>query len=185
MKRIIAVVVGVLVIYAAWHLSQPDPPPSSGGQTSRPTRAAADAAAPSSTSAMPASPPWVNIGEDAPTKAGYWAQISDPTRSDLPVPLASEASAMGAALVRADVTGDGRDAFYGYWGVGRAQPCCRNVVIHAAGASSTTTSGVVQVAVIWSAERLDGQLVTEETTVVFLAHRGTIWVPLHSWELTA
>lgn len=133
-----------------------------------------------------ASPPWAVIGEDAPTKAGYWAQLSDPARSDLGPAVATETSRLGAALLRADATGEGRDAFYGYWGTGRAQPCCTNVVVHAAGASSTGHPDVVQVAVIWSASRLDGgPAVVEQTTVFYFARRGTQWVPLHSWELSS
>ena len=131
------------------------------------------------------SPPWAGIGEDAPTKAGYWAQLSDPGRSNLGVAVAAETSRLGAALVRADATGEGRDAFYGYWGAGRAQPCCANVVFHAAGASATQHPDVVHVAVIWSAQRAGGSAVSEETTVVYFARQVTQWVALHSWELPA
>ena len=97
--------------------------------------------------------------------------------------MAAEASRLGAALVRADATGEGRDAFYGYWGAGRAQPCCADVVVHAAGASATRYPDVAQVAVIWSAQRANGGAVSEQTTVVYFARRGLEWVAVHSWEL--
>lgn len=189
MRRALAAVGAVGALMALWFvLRAPGPaePARSvvgGGGGSQP--AAPTPAGPGSdiTTTLPP-PPWAAIGEDAPTKAGYWAQLSDPARSHLGPAVAAETSRLGAALVRADATGEGRDTFYGYWGTGRAQPCCTNVVVHAAGASSTAHPDVVQVAVIWSATRLDGgPAVSEQTTVVYFARRGTQWVAVHSWEL--
>ena len=188
MKRTLAAIAVVVTFVGAWGLLRPH------GST-RPLTSTAAGGAPaqsmgsgpsSPTTTTVAPPPWAGIGEDAPTRAGYWAQLSDPARSDLGPAVAAETSRLGAALLRADATGQGRDAFYGYWGSGRAQPCCTNVVVHAAGASSTQYPDVVQVAVIWSATRLDGgPAVSEQTTVFYFARRGTEWVPLHSWELAS
>jgi hypothetical protein len=179
----------VVVVVGAWCLlgpvqAQRQPRPvAAGGAAQAPIPSPLLGVAPTTTTS--ASPPWAGIGEDAPTKAGYWAQLSDPARSDLGPAVAAETSRLGATLVRADVTGEGRDAFYGYWGAGRAQPCCAGVVVHAAGASSTAHPDTVQVAVIWSATRLDGgPAVVEQTTVVYFARRGTHWVAVHSWELS-
>ena len=187
MRRGLAAVVVAAACIAAWYPLRPR-----GG--ARPVVHTAARGAPaqtrsgsiptSSTTTAVAAAPWASIGEDAPTKAGYWARLSDPARSDLGPAVAAETSGLGAALLRADATGQGRDAFYGYWGSGRAQPCCANVVVHAAGASATKHPDIVQVAVIWSATRLDGgPAVTEQTTVLYFTRRGTQWVPLHSWEL--
>ena len=191
MKRVLAAAALAVVVafVGAWtHLRPPGtsrPIPSTAGD-GVPAQAPPASPAMSTTSTTPSRPPWARIGEDAPTKAGYWAQLSDPARSDLGPAVAAETSRLGAALLRADATGEGRDAFYGYWGSGRAQPCCANVLVHAAGASTTRYPYVVQVAVIWSATRLDGgPAVFEQTTVFYFAHRGTHWVPLHSWDLPA
>ena len=132
------------------------------------------------------SSPWRAISDNATSKADYFAQLNDPTRSDLPLEDARALDALGAKLARADTTGEGRDAFPGYWGDGgnNQGPCCRNLVIHA---SSATRYGggpdVAQVAVIWSADRPGGQPVSEETTVYYFARQAGGWKPLHSWEL--
>ena len=186
MKRALAAfgVVGAFV--GAWALLRPPGTtrPLTATSAGAPSEPAPSSTPASSTTSTVASPPWAAIGEDAPTKAGYWAQLSDPARSNLGAAVATETSRLGAALLRADATGEGRDAFYGYWGSGRAQPCCANVVVHAAGASATPYPDVVQVAVVWSATRLDGgPAVNEATTVFYFARRGINWVALHSWEL--
>ena len=189
MKRALAAIVAVVVLYASWSLLRP---PGASQQVRSGAGAggavgmvdddpvARPAAAVSTTTAP--GPPWASIGEDAPTKAGYRAQLSDPARSNLGAPM-PEASRLGAALVRADATGEGRDAFYGYWGSGRAQPCCADIVVHAAGASATRYPGVVQVAVIWSAQRIGADAASEQTTVVYFARRGLELAAVHSWEL--
>ena len=188
MKRAV-VAVAAVVVYASWNLLTPS---RTAQETRSPIRK--EAAPPpagdelpgtgpaTTTTTEPAPSPWASIGEDAPSKARYWTELSDPGRSGLPEAVAAETSRLGVALLRADATGEGRTAFYGYWGAGRAQPCCSNVVVHAAGASPTERPDVVQVAVIWSAQRLDGTAVSEQTTVVYFARRGTRWVPLHAWE---
>ncbi len=187
MKRAVAAVAVVGALVAAWALLRPpgqaQPVASTTGGTGLAQATLAPVPTPSTTTSV-APPPWAAIGENAPTKAAYWAQLSDLSRSDLGPAVAAETSRLGTALLRADATGEGRDAFYGYWGTGRAQACCANVVVHAAGASATAHPDVVQVAVVWSATRLDGgPAVSEQTTVLYFARRGTQWVPLHSWEL--
>ncbi len=188
MKRALAAAVGAVALYASWSVLHPprasQPVRSSAGGIAG-TVAEADGSDPAAPTTTAPAPPWAGIGEDAPTKVGYWAQLSDPARSNLGAAVAAETSRLGAALVRADATGEGRDTFYGYWSAGRAQPCCVNVVVHAAGASATRYPDVVQVAVIWSAQRIAGGMVSEQTTVVYFARRGTQWVPLHTWELPA
>jgi len=188
LKRALVAVAVIGAFVGAWALLRPPEttrPLFSTGAEGPSAPAPSSTPASSTTSTVP-SPPWAAIGEDAPTKAGYWAQLSDPARSNLGPAVATETSRLGAALLRADATGDGRDAFYGYWGAGRAQPCCASVVVHAAGASATQYPDVVQVAVVWSASRLDGgPAVSEQTTVFYFARRGINWVALHSWELPA
>ncbi len=188
MRRALAAVAVVGAFVGAWALLRP--PGTTRPLTATSARGPSAVPAPSSTTSATtsavASPPWAAIGEGAPTKAGYWAQLSDPARSNLGPAVATETSRLGAALLRADATGDGRDAFYGYWGSGRAQPCCADVVVHAAGASSTGHPDVVQVAVVWSATRLDGgPAISDANTVFYFARRGAQWVALHSWELPA
>lgn len=188
MKRVLAAILAAVVLCASWSLLRPPGASQPVGSGAGPGGAVgmvdddpvARPAAPVTTTAP--GPPWASIGEDAPTKAGHWAQLSDPARSNLGAPM-PEASRLGAALVRADATGEGRDAFYGYWGAGRAQPCCPDIVVHAAGASATQYPDVVQVAVIWSAQHIGADAASEQTTVVYFARRGLELAAVHSWEL--
>ena len=115
MKRALAAVAVVGALVGAWALLRPP----GGARPLTSTSAGGPSPAPSfttpasSTTSTVASPPWAGIGEDAPTRAGYWAELSDPARSDLGPAVAIETSRLGVALLRADATGEGRDAFYG------------------------------------------------------------------------
>ena len=80
------------------------------------------------------------------------------------------------------MTGEGRGAFAGYWSDGRAQPCCRSFVLHAAAAASTSDPAVVRVRVVWSAQRLDGRSLAEQVTVAHLVRQGGSWRALQPWE---
>jgi hypothetical protein len=120
-----------------------------------------------------------------PAKRAAWAQLSDPGRSDLGPELARSVSRLGVAVLRADLTGEGRGAFGDYWAGDRRGPCCRRLEVHAAGASRQPgVEGMAQVTVVWSAERADGgERLVERTTVVHLALREGRWVPIHPWEV--
>ncbi|MFN2504755.1 MAG: hypothetical protein ABR540_11140 [Acidimicrobiales bacterium] len=120
-----------------------------------------------------------------PAKRGAWAQLSDPGRSDLGPELARSLSRLGVAVLRADLTGEGRAAFGDYWAGDRRGPCCRRLEVHAAGASRQPgVEGMAQVTVVWSAERADGAgRLVERTTVVHLALEEGRWVPIHPWEV--
>jgi hypothetical protein len=88
-----------------------------------------------------------------PAKRAAWAQLSDPGRSDLGPELARSVSRLGVAVLRADLTGEGRGAFGDYWAGDRRGPCCRRLEVHAAGASRQPgVEGMAQVTVVWSAE---------------------------------
>lgn len=120
-----------------------------------------------------------------PAKRATWARLSDPGRSDLGPELARSLSRLGVAALRANLTGEGRAAFGDYWAGDRRGPCCRRLEVHAAGASRQPgVEGMVQVTVVWSAERADGgERIVERTTVVHLALREGRWVPIHPWEV--
>lgn len=120
-----------------------------------------------------------------PAKRAAWAQLSDPGRSDLGPELARSLSRLGVAVLRADLTGEGRDAFGDYWAGDRRGPCCRRLEVHAAGASRLPgAEGMARVTVVWSADPLAGsERLVERTTVVHLALREGRWVPIHPWEV--
>lgn len=120
-----------------------------------------------------------------PAKRAAWAQLSDPGRSDLDPELARSLSRLGVAMLRADLTGEGRGAFGDYWAGDRRGPCCRRLEVHAAGARRQPgVEGMAQVTVVWSAERADGgERLVERTTVVHLALREGRWGPIHPWEV--
>ena len=120
-----------------------------------------------------------------PAKQGAWARLSDPGRSDLGPELARSLSRLGVAVLRADLTGEGRDAFGDYWAGDRRGPCCRRLEVHAAGASRQPgTEGMARVTVVWSADALaGGERLVERTTVVHLAQREGRLMPIHPWEV--
>ncbi len=97
------------------------------------------------------------LGEDE-----LWAQISDPTNSDLPGELFDELTRLGTDVVRADATGRGRERWPEYWNEapsGRSDPCCDHVVIHGAGAfTDPANHNMVRVAVLWGGHPADGKL---------------------------
>lgn len=120
-----------------------------------------------------------------PAKHGAWARLSDPGRSDLGPELARSLSTLGVAVLRADLTGEGRDAFGDYWSGDRRGPCCRRLEVHAAGASRQPgAEGMARVTVVWSADAVaGGERLVERTTVVHLAQREGRWSPVHPWEV--
>jgi hypothetical protein len=127
--------------------------------------------------------PWAHISDEAHTKAEYFARLNDPANSDLAPDVARGLGALASRFLEADVTGEGRTGFGDYWGGATDGACCRAVVILAAGAERHLgRSDVADVAVIWSARRLDGGTVREQTTVVTFARRGASWQPIHPWE---
>jgi hypothetical protein len=88
-------------------------------------------------------------------------------------------------VLRADLTGEGRDAFGDYWSGDRRGPCCRRLEVHAAGASRQPgAQGMARVTVVWSADAVvGGERLVERTTVVHLAQREGRWSPVHPWEV--
>lgn len=120
-----------------------------------------------------------------PAKRGAWARLSDPGRSDLGPELARSLARLGTAVLRADLTGEGRDVFGDYWAGDQRGPCCRRLEVHAAGASRQPgAEGVARVTVVWSADPVAGaERLVERTTVVHLALRDGRWVPIHPWEV--
>jgi len=120
-----------------------------------------------------------------PAKREAWARLSDPSRSDLAPELARSLSKVGVAVLRADLTGEGRYAFGDYWAGDRRGPCCRRLEVHAAGASRHPgVDGVARVTVVWSADAVaGGERLVERTTVVHLALRDGRWGPVHPWEV--
>jgi len=120
-----------------------------------------------------------------PAKREAWARLSDPSRSDLAPELARSLSKVGVAVLRADLTGEGRDAFGDYWAGDRRGPCCRRLEVHAAGASRQPgVEGVARTTVVWSAYPVGGDArLVERTTIVHLALRDGRWVPVHPWEV--
>lgn len=130
--------------------------------------------------------PWERVSDAATSFPDYLARLSDPANSDLPAVLAATAAERGAALVRADLDGQGRAAFGGYWANGPSAddaPCCRDVVVEAAGAASVPAQpGLVQVAVVWSAWRRN-ELLAHRTTVVYFAASAGGLQPRHLFDL--
>jgi hypothetical protein len=127
--------------------------------------------------------PWAHSSDEAHTKAEYFARLNEPANSDLAPDVARELAALASRFLEADVTGEGRTGFGDYWGGATDGAWARGVVILAAGAERHLgRTDVADVAVIWSARRLDGGTVSEQTTVVSFARHGDSWQPLHPWE---
>jgi hypothetical protein len=114
------------------------------------------------------------------TQADVYKSLNDPKRSGLDPKLASQLAALGTQVVKADVTGVGRNAFPNYWAGGDYRPCCQSVVIHAAGARpSGTRAGMVQVIVAWSAQRANnGPSLDNQVETITFGKVGSNWEPV-------
>jgi hypothetical protein len=110
--------------------------------------------------------------------------LARPVGPGLPAALAEEVQAVATEVLRADVTGEGRDRFGEYWGEGLYRPCCRDVVVHGAVARAMEgREGAVVVSMVWSAERLDaGPPRKQVETDVYLVERGGQWAPIRPAE---
>ena len=123
----------------------------------------------------------VLLGSDAP-QAEVWALLSDPVNSDLDPAEAGTAAATARAVMLADATGVGRDAFPGYWpapGTARSEACCPQASVAAAGAGRGPAPGVAEALVVW--RRQPGA--PPEVTSVLLRRTGRGWAPVHPWQL--
>jgi hypothetical protein len=114
------------------------------------------------------------------TQADVYKSLNDPKRSGLDPKLASQLAALGTQVVKADVTGVGRDAFPNYWAGGQYRPCCQSITIHAAGARPAgTRPGMVQVVVAWSAQRANnGPSLDNQLETITFGKVGTKWQPV-------
>lgn len=122
--------------------------------------------------------------------------ISDPASSDLDLETWEETTAVAAEVVTADLTGEGRDRWPGYWEIasdlpsndpGGARPAYQDLRILGVGASAGPADGVVAVMVLWSATPTD-PLADPPAGIpnhVILLHVGDDggWEPIHPWEL--
>lgn len=108
-----------------------------------------------------------------------WAHISDPRNSDLPPRVFASLAKLGAEIVRADATGVGRGRWPHYWATdARAEPCCRELTVHASGAAKDPVSpGLVRVTVAWSGKGLGAADEARVSTIV-LRRGATGWQPV-------
>lgn len=118
--------------------------------------------------------------DDGITDDDLWAHISDADNSDVPPDLFAELTELGADVVRADATGMGRDRWPDYWAdaaSGRADPCCTDIAIHAAGAyTDPTNKDVVHVTVVWTAAPNHAGS-SEHVADILLVHDREGWRP--------
>lgn len=109
-----------------------------------------------------------------------FAHLSDPANSDLPPELFAELSKLGAAVVRADATGIGREQWPEYWDrvpAPRADPCCSEIVVHAASATTDLSrDGVAQVMVLWKGGAAPVE--NERVSFVHLQRTPAGWEPV-------
>lgn len=125
----------------------------------------------------------VLLASDAP-RADVYAVISHPANSDVGEEAAALAD-LGARVAVADVSGQGREEFPGFWPTNDSRggaPRASDVQVLASGASKRGT-GTVEVLVVWQGTDSYGQPTGEETSTVFLREGRNGWQPVHSWEV--
>ncbi|HEX6416906.1 MAG TPA: hypothetical protein VFZ77_00370 [Acidimicrobiales bacterium] len=106
--------------------------------------------------------------------------------SDLPGDRRRLASEVAGRFVVADLSGDGRDEFPGWWGgqgptAGPALACCTDVTVLAAGASGYPgDDDLVLALVVWTATPVNGvaHLGEREASFVFLRSDGAGYEPV-------
>lgn len=109
-----------------------------------------------------------------------WDHLNDPANSDLPPDLFAQLAQLGADVVRADATGHGRNQWSHHWATdeGRAQACCTNITVHAAGAyTHPTDPDAVQVTVIWTGTHPGRDNLVEQTSQIHLHPSPNGWRP--------
>ena len=121
--------------------------------------------------------------------------ISDPASSDLELETWEETTDVAAAVVTADLTGEGRDRWPGYWELDNdlpsndpvGGPAYQDVRILAAGAAVGPADGVVAAMVLWSATPTDPLAappagIPNHVILLRIGDDGD-WEPVHLWEL--
>ncbi|GAC1590026.1 MAG: hypothetical protein NVS3B21_07200 [Acidimicrobiales bacterium] len=138
------------------------------------------AVAASRTSASPKAATPVVVADKDPSPDQVLAQLSDPKGSGLDAELARQLTMIGVAVVRADVTGIGRDAYPGYWSSSSYTPCCSTIRELGAGARpSITHPGEVEVTTVWDADRADGgPALRHQQSIVRLHQSPNGWQPV-------
>ena len=138
------------------------------------------AVAASRTSASPKPPAPAVAADKGPSPDQVLTQLSDPKSSGLDAELARQLTSIGVAVVRADVTGVGRDAYPGYWSSSSYTPCCSAIRELGAGARpSITHPGEVEVITVWDADRTDGgPALRHQQSIVRLHQSPTGWQPI-------
>ncbi|GAC1309722.1 MAG: hypothetical protein NVSMB16_06270 [Acidimicrobiales bacterium] len=138
------------------------------------------AVAASRTSASPKPSASAVTAEQDPTPDQVLTQLSDPKGSGLDPELARQLTAIGVGVVRADVTGVGRDAYPGYWTSSSYTPCCSSIREQGAGARpSITHPGDVEVTTVWDADRTDGGPALRRQQSIVRLHQGPSgWQPV-------
>lgn len=112
--------------------------------------------------------------------------IDEGVGSDLPDGQRREAAEVAGRFVVADLSGEGRDGFPGWWGgdgatAGPALACCTDVSVLAAGASGYPAGDdLVLALVVWAARPVNGvaHLDEREASFVFLRPEGGGFVPV-------
>lgn len=142
------------------------------------TAAGSVAVAASRTSASPKATPVVADRDPSPDQV--LAQLSDPKGSGLDAELARQLTMIGVGVVRADVTGIGRDVYPGYWSSSSYTPCCSAIRELGAGARpSITHPGEVEVTTVWDADRADGgPALRHQQSIVRLHQSPDGWQPV-------
>jgi len=120
------------------------------------------------------------LASDAP-REGLFRLIADPRSSDLPAAAAARAASAGSTFVVADASGEGREAFPGWWGDRPAVPVATGVRVLAAGAASA--GRLVQVVVVWDGTSPAGVPLGERTSTVFFELNGSVLMPVHPGDV--
>ena len=103
-----------------------------------------------------------------------------PVGPSIPSDRSDKAQAVATEVLRADVSGEGRERFAGYWGEDLYRPCCHNVVVHASVARALEgREEAVVVSMVWSAEALGAGPPREQVqTDIYLVERDGSWAPI-------
>jgi hypothetical protein len=146
---------------------------------------AVTAVLPGRAAARAPAPPAAAVPDGGPTTNQFLASLADPGASGLDPVLTAVVTQIGVAVVSADVTGQGRQAFPGYWPPGTYSPCCSSVTVEGVGARpSPATPGDVDVTVIWNAARSDGgPPLSGQQSIIHLHDAAGDWTPVPATAL--
>lgn len=178
----VAAVLAAAGIWLVVHPRSAEQGPVSGPRASEhlamPAAPSAAPASPPPQSAAPAEEPDVPPSRKAPSDRSIQKGLEATWPGDLPADQEKELVALGWSVIRADLTGRGRERWPAYFPPGPSRTRYTRLRMRAGIArGAPRRSGLAQAIIIWTGKDPQGREVGQGRTAVCLARTGSGWQP--------